>query len=63
MENLLISGETTETKGWEIEDIIPTKRSTKDDFERMVFMDKLIREERSLIYERFYLNLELNKSI
>lgn len=63
MKNLLISGETTDLKTWDIDEILPRQRSTKDEFERMMYNDKLIREERRLIYENFYLNLELDKCI
>lgn len=63
MENLLISGETSEIKSWDIDEILPRQRSVKDDFDRMLFMDRMLKDERRMIYDKFYLDLEYRKKI
>lgn len=64
MNNLLISGETTETRIWDVNDILPSSvRTLKDDVDRIIDYNREYSQSRREMYENFYLNEELRKRI
>lgn len=64
MANLLISGETTETTTWDVNEILPSSvRTLKDDVDRIIDYNRAYSQSRREMYENFYLNEELNKRI
>jgi hypothetical protein len=64
MKNLLISGETTETRTWDVNDILPSSvRTLKDDVDRIIDYNREYSQSRREMYENFYLNEELRKRI